>query len=336
MPDALEKHRTDQCKLMNERELQGLLTRLQGCFPAEAPLCLTPSAGPEAWAPIAHRFPGGHAERWFATMDGQTDELPVYDAHTFGSLAEAAEAMRIADELRAEPDGYWVEPHWLAIAGDHAAQYIMVDDQNGHVLAVAHDDDHVVVLAPSLEAWLAKLIEDYDAGVLVWSPTFGLTEAEELERMRNRQAELTARRNAPLTGKQKLSLALTLSVVMALIAALIYALTQYGFISSKSSRQSSQVPELKLISETSTVIKAHMKNTRKYYLLNLSGHTWENVGCGLIDSRVPAEVPGERFIERSSLARENPRAFRSRHSRNCTHQGAASLNQQRRNPGQSQ
>ena len=296
-----EKHRTDQRKFMNDRELQGLLTRLQGCFPAEAPLCLIPSAGPEAWARIAHLFPGGHAERWFATTDGQTDELPVYDAHTFGSLAEAAEAMRIADELRAEPDGYWVEPHWLAIAGDHAGQYIMVDDQHGQVLAVAHDDDHVVVLAPSLEAWLAKLIEDYDAGVLVWSPTFGLTEAEELERMRNRQAELTARRNAPLTGKQKLGLALTLSVVMALIAALIYWL-----------------------------------ESRRCYLLNLSGHTWENVGCGLIDSRVPAEVPGEPFIERSSLARENPPAFRSRHSRNCTHQGAASLNQQRWNPGQSQ
>lgn len=203
-------------------ELEHLLDRLAGCFPSQAPLSLRPTAGTEAWARVSDRFTGGHAKRWFAATDGQEDEIPVYDAHSFCSLSEAEEAMRIADDIRAEPDGYWVEPQWLAIASDHSGQHIMIDDRDGRVLGVAHDDDYVEVLASSPEAWIAKLIEEHESGSMTWSSTFGLIETGVLEGIRERRAEVEARRNAPPSGKQKLGLGLTLAAAIALVGLLVW------------------------------------------------------------------------------------------------------------------
>lgn len=132
--------------------VEHLLDRLADCFLPEASLSLRPSAGTDVWTCVSDPFTGGHAKRWFAATDGQGDELPVYDAHSFCSLLEAQEAMRIADDIRTGPDGYWVEHQWLAIASDLSGQFIMVDDRDGRVVRVFHDDDPVKILASSPEA----------------------------------------------------------------------------------------------------------------------------------------------------------------------------------------
>lgn len=203
-------------------ELSDLLARVARLFPPDAPLSLRPSAGPEAWARVAERFPGGHAQRWFAACDGQADALPFYDAHELCTLEEAAAAMRIADEIRAEPEGYWVEPHWLAIASDLGGQHLMIDDRDGRVLSVAHDDDAVAVVAPSPEAWLAQLLRDHEAGVVVYDPTFGLIEKEVVDRVAAHHAEVAARASAPLTTRQRLQLAATIAIVLGLMALLVF------------------------------------------------------------------------------------------------------------------
>src|SRR5262245_32459205 len=202
---------------MADDDLPELMTRLARVFPAEGPLSLHPPASEEAWARLADRFPGGHARCWFAACDGQADTLPFYDGHELCSLAEAESTMRIADEIRAGPEGYWVEPHWLAIASDLSGHHLMIDDRDGRVLSGAHDDDHVTVLAPSPKAWIAQLLRDHDTGAVVHDPTFGLIEREVLARVEAHRREAEARANAPMTGRDKRTLALGLSVTAALV-----------------------------------------------------------------------------------------------------------------------
>lgn len=159
---------------MSDAELRELMSKLSLRFPRSALLSMLPSAGPAAWRPFAERFPGGPARRWFAAWDGQADELPFWDGHSLGGLAQAAEIARECDALRAEPDGYWVQPSWISIGSDLAGHHLMIDDADGRVLSVAHDDDHVVVLAPSPEAWLAELEAGCSTGTITWEPAFGL------------------------------------------------------------------------------------------------------------------------------------------------------------------
>jgi hypothetical protein len=196
--------------------LQSLLARFPPLFPASSPLELIPSAAD--FAPHERRFPGGHAARWFAACDGQRGDRPFAHAHALCSLAEALDAMRIADDIRAEPDRYWVEPHWLAIASDGAGQHFMIDDHDGRVLAVAHDDDHIQVLGASPEAWLAKLLDDHAQGSVVWDETFGLIEREKLEQVHEFHREQALRHKLePLPLKHKLGLALTVGLAMGLM-----------------------------------------------------------------------------------------------------------------------
>ena len=203
-------------------DLPALLARLSELFPAEHPLDLLPSAGPDTWASLAERFPGGHAERWFAATDGQANELPAVLAHTFSSLRDAASILQTTDELRAEPEGYWVESWWIAITTDHAGQHIMLDDRDGRVLMVAHDDDAIEVLAPSAEEWIGQILRDHADGTLVWDGTFGLIDAEELAGIHARIAAREARRNAPIPLKHKVGLALTLLGTSGLVALVIW------------------------------------------------------------------------------------------------------------------
>lgn len=197
--------------------LQSLLARFPALFPASSPLELEPSSA--GFAAHAQRFPGGHAARWFAACDGQRGDRPFARAHALCSLAEAVDAMRIADDIRAEqPDVYWVEPHWLAIASDGAGQHLMIDDHDGRVLAVAHDDEHVEVLGASPEAWLAKLLDDHARGAVVWDETFGLVGADSLEQVNEFHRELAQRdKVGPLPLKHKLGLALAGGLAMALL-----------------------------------------------------------------------------------------------------------------------
>lgn len=161
-------------------DLYALLKQLQEQFPSANPLNLEPTAGTEAWGSDALRFSGGPARRWFAATNGQSDSSPAVYSYTFCPLDEALVAVETTDALRAEPEGYWVEPHWIAIAHDGAGQYIMIDDLDGRVLMVAHDDDEVDVLAESPESWLQELIGGCASGTLVWDAVFGLTDADEL------------------------------------------------------------------------------------------------------------------------------------------------------------
>jgi hypothetical protein len=198
-----------------------LLRRLPALFPASAPLVLRPAAG--GFAPLATRFTGGHAARWFAACDGQEGELPFADAHALTSLEEAIAAMEIADDIRRHPEGYWVEPHWLAIASDGAGQHLMVDDHDGRVLAVAHDDDHVDVVAPSIEAWLGGLLEGHARGTVVWNETFGLIETARLAAIEEaRRAHHARQTPTPLTVRQKLGLGVTMGAMATLIGLIIW------------------------------------------------------------------------------------------------------------------
>ena len=171
-------------------DLPALLARLQASFPADAPLRLR---DPAPWDPsLDARFPGGHVRRWFAACDGQEGAEPAVDAHALCSLAEARSVLHTIDALRAEPEGYWVEPHWLPITSDGAGQHLMIDDRTGAVLSVAHDDDHVDPLAPSPEAWLQDLCDGLESGALVWDSTFGITSAADLAAMEARRREREA------------------------------------------------------------------------------------------------------------------------------------------------
>ena len=69
-------------------------------------------------------------------LDNTGDE-PFADAHALCSLEEAVAAMQIADDIRGGPDGYWVEPWWLAIASDGAGQYRLAGVPAGEVAAIA-------------------------------------------------------------------------------------------------------------------------------------------------------------------------------------------------------
>lgn len=193
-----------------------LLARLSALFPAASPLVLNPSA--EQFAPHAERYSGGHAARWFAATNGQQGDRPFAGAHALCSLEEALEAAKIADQLRAEPDGYWVEPQWLAIASDGAGQHFMIDDRDGRVLAVAHDDDHVEELAASPEAWLEGLLDGHAKGTVVWDEVFGLIEATKLEQVHEAQRARAKRtqESAQIPTKHKIGLALTVGVAVGL------------------------------------------------------------------------------------------------------------------------
>lgn len=210
---------------MADAPLAELLARLPSLFPESHPLVLVPSA--DGFAPHAERYAGGHAARWFAATDGQRGEEPFADAHSLCSLAEALEAAKVADGLRAEPNGYWVEPQWLAIASDHAGQHFMIDDVTGRVLAVAHDDDAVAVIAESPEAWLTSLVEGHAKGTIVWDEVYGLIDAAELALMRGAQQANAARaaaRAAPLPTKHKIGLALTLTAALGAMALFVWYL----------------------------------------------------------------------------------------------------------------
>lgn len=201
-----------------------LLRRVSALFPESSPLLLVPSS--QQFAHHAQRYAGGHAAHWFAATDGQQGDRPFADAHALCSLVESLEAAKIADEIRAEPGGYWVEPHWLAIASDGAGQHIMVDDLDGRVLAVAHDDDHVEVLAPSTVAWLSELLDGYAARTVVWDDVFGLVEAKKLERVNESRREQAARQqqNGVLTTKQKVGLVVAVGLAMASMLLLVWYL----------------------------------------------------------------------------------------------------------------
>lgn len=205
--------------------LAELLTRARELFPAERPLALEPSS--ERFAENAARYPGGHAARWFAVTDGQRGDAPFADAHALCSLAEALQASEVADRLRSEDaDGYWVEPHWLAIASDGAGQHIMLDDRDGRILAVAHDDDHVEVIASSPEAWLESLLDGHANGSVVWDEVFGLVDAEELARVHDAQRAHASRvaRSARIPTKHKIGLGVTTGTVVLLSLVLAWYL----------------------------------------------------------------------------------------------------------------
>src|SRR5690349_20049113 len=141
--------------------LESLLRQLPSLFPASHPLVLRPSA--DGFGRHAERFSGGHAARWFAALDGQEGSEPFADAHSLMSLADADAALSVADAIREQGD-YWVEPHWFPIAWDGAGQHYMIDDHDGRVLYVAHDDDAIHVVASSPEAWLERLVEGHARG----------------------------------------------------------------------------------------------------------------------------------------------------------------------------
>jgi hypothetical protein len=205
-------------------DLASRLQRLPGLFPSTCPLVLKPGS-PGAWASssIGTRFTGGHAARWFSACDGQEGDEPFADAHALCSLEEAVAAMQIADDIRREPEGSWVEPHWLAIASDGAGQHLMIDDRDGRVLAVAHDDDHVDVVAPSVEAWLAGLLEGHARGTIVWNETFGLIDTARLAAIEEaRRAHHARQTPTPLTVRQKLGLGVTMGAMATLIGLVIW------------------------------------------------------------------------------------------------------------------
>jgi hypothetical protein len=201
---------------MND-DLSTLLARVSRCFPPDAPITLAP---PVAFDEASPRW-RGHVRRWFAASNGQADELPFWDAHSLAGVAQALHTAQICDDLRAEPDGYWVQPSWASIASDYAGHHIMLDDDDGRVLSVAHDDDHVVVLAPSPELWLEGLLAGFADGTIVWDDTFGLITKRVVDDVAAHRAEAAARAAAPLSLRQKLLLALYLVVGVGVIGAFI-------------------------------------------------------------------------------------------------------------------
>jgi hypothetical protein len=208
---------------MRDDSLVDLLAALARCFPAHAPLSMRPSAGSEEWARLGGRFPGGHARRWFAACDGQTDELPSYDGHCFCSRQEAEASMNVADEIRADPEGYWIAAHWIAFADDLAGHQIMIDDRDGRVLSVAHDDDHVRVLAESPEAWVEALVRGHADGTIVWDTTFGLVEKRVLDEVSAYRADVAAGRVVPLpTSQQRITMAAVAILALFLVLVVVW------------------------------------------------------------------------------------------------------------------
>jgi hypothetical protein len=208
---------------MRDDSLVDLLTRLARCFPPHAPLSMRPSAGSGEWARLEGRFPGGHARRWFAACDGQENELPSYDGHRFCSRGEAEALMNVADEIRADPEGYWIEAHWIAIADDLGGHQLMIDDCDGRVLSVAHDDNHVRVLAESPEAWIEALVRGHADGTIVWDTTFGLTEKRVLDEVEAHRAEVDAGRVAPVPTRQKrVAMAAILALALVLVLVVVW------------------------------------------------------------------------------------------------------------------
>ncbi len=204
--------------------LEALFARILALFPATRPLVLRSAVEP--FAPHAARYSGGHAARWFATIDGQRGDDPFADGHALCSLAYALDAAKIADEIRSGPEGYWVDARWLAIASDGAGQHVMIDDRDGRVLAVAHDDDHVRELASSPEAWLKMLIDGHAAGSIVWDDVFGLVEAEKLEDVREHQRAQSARsqQRAQISTKHKIGLVMTAVVIVAIVLVAVWTI----------------------------------------------------------------------------------------------------------------
>jgi hypothetical protein len=208
---------------MRDDSLVDLFARLAHCFPPHAPLSMRPSAGSEEWARLGVRFPGGHARRWFAACDGQKNELPSYDGHYFCSREEAEASMKTADEIRANPKGYWIAAHWIAIADDLASHQIMIDDHDGRVLSVAHDDDQVRVLAESPEAWIEALVRGHADGTIVWDTTFGLVEKRVLDDVSAYRAAVAAGRVAPVpTRQQRAAMAAIAILVLVLVLVVVW------------------------------------------------------------------------------------------------------------------
>ncbi|MFO0714677.1 MAG: SMI1/KNR4 family protein [Sandaracinus sp.] len=209
---------------MSDEALPELISKLKRCFPESAPLTLRPSAGAQAWASAAPRFPGGHARRWFAALDGQSDELPAYDGHSFFTLAEALAAMKVADEIREQPEPYWVDATWISIASDHTSHHLMIDDRDGRVLSVAPDDDHVTVLAESPEAWIDSLVRGVADGTTVWHQAFGLVPKRVIDEVEaHRAGSAGAARRSP-DDRVKILAGIGIALVVAALLAVWFEL----------------------------------------------------------------------------------------------------------------
>lgn len=199
-------------------DLLSLLTRVQALFPS----AFTPELRPGVELPpeVRARYAGGHVARWFAATDGQRSDEAFAMGYELCSLTDALDSAAIADGLRAEPDGYWVEPEWLAIASDGAGQHLMIDDRTGRVLDVAHDDDGVDEIASSPEAWLQALLDGHARGSIVHDEGFGLVDAALLERVRQaeRARERRAAEDATIPTRHKVSLAIITLLALGLLA----------------------------------------------------------------------------------------------------------------------
>jgi hypothetical protein len=131
--------------------------------------------------------------------------------------------MNVADEIRADPEGYWIAAHWIAIADDLAGHQIMIDDRDGRVLSVAHDDDHVRVLAESPEAWVEALVRGHADGTIVWDTTFGLVEKRVLDEVSAYRADVAAGRVVPLpTSQQRITMAAVAILALFLVLVVVW------------------------------------------------------------------------------------------------------------------
>ncbi|MCG6193517.1 SMI1/KNR4 family protein [Leptospira sp. FAT2] len=127
----------------------------------------------------------------YSFADGQKEEcVPIFEAYTFLSSADAIESKKSMDALALEEGWYedhWWEKNWFPFASDSAGQYLVVDLLTGSVLEFYHDDPERPVRAESPEAYIRSLIAGLKSGELTYDADIGICSTQDLEEFTRKQ-----------------------------------------------------------------------------------------------------------------------------------------------------
>ena len=112
---------------------------------------------------------------WFSWHNGQSDECftGLVANYEFPSLSSVAESMRINRELLAAGDfvANWWRPDWLPFLANGSGDHVCFDlegtftGQPGQLLEHWHDWEPRDVIFPNLTAWLAAVVQAYEAAL---------------------------------------------------------------------------------------------------------------------------------------------------------------------------
>ncbi|SET37165.1 SMI1/KNR4 family protein [Hymenobacter actinosclerus] len=121
------------------------------------------------------RLPAG-LRQWLDWHDGQPPELfeALVGMYSWPSLEDMAATMRINRELLADGDfaPYWWQPAWLPFLTNGSGDHLCLDPEGtftgrpGQLIEHWHDGPERTVVFPSLSAWLAAVVQAYEAAVV--------------------------------------------------------------------------------------------------------------------------------------------------------------------------